>query len=576
MEAIHMARKFEFPVSMPRWTKEEFDEQREKYVAKHGYEIHVPGFSDIFHIGFDREPSAQELELYKAKDVTALGEKRYSQIKDLMDKKRERFLRLLASPTPRTVMNAATALTFLDDINDTLGTVGVLARTAAHLLPSTAAKLMAGPAGWAFTAAEITNIAMALCRMPWKAKRLQHDLHAALMLNPVSKKARLRRLNKLKRLKLSKGEIIEGLQTTDNVFGIGISLGPIMGLLYDIPSGIYRALQGRPVKVTGLPAPFYAVDRTVSRMVSGAAQLFYGPDDFTDDEKSRAMLGYNYATQWQKAHLGDNSPLDLIDDPSGIEIPAPRPEHPSTIEVVQNEVGDVDKYVGWPAIGKRWMQTNEMIDNHLTGIFDSIKGWIGRKNKDMFSNVAAQNMSEAGLNTLAILEGDGAVEWDYNAVGNAYLKLLNIGYRLPLDATQEQLNCLTEQFSAYDAAGEELTRADISFIVRHVCDLQLTTQVPERNTQDDYILDVEAKHGIERLREWYYYEVSKAAHSLCFSLDRNRPDFREPIINVARPKCAWLNRYGFPKDPPRSTMKLETPERAAKILSKMRELGCQL
>lgn len=539
-----MTTKFQFPISLPRWTKAEFDAKREKYTAEHGYEIHIPGFEDIFHYNLDREPSAEELAQYKAKDVDALGERRFEQIRALMAKKRERFVRLLSSPTPRIVMNAASALTFIDDINDTLGTVGVLARTAAHVLPGTAGKLMAGPAGWAFLGADITNLAMSLCRMPWKAKRLQHDLHAALMLNPISRKTRLRRLNKLKRLSLTKGEVIEGLQTTDNMFGIGLCLGPIMGLLYDIPFGMYRAFQGREVRVSGLPAPCYAVDRVVGKAMSSAAQIFYGKDDFNDDEKSRTMLGFNYLTQWQKAHVGDQSPLDFIDDPSGIEIPAPRPENPSTIDVVESEVGNIEEYVGWPATGTKWMSTNEMIDHHTEEIIDDIHAWEDRNKDDVVANVSAQNMSEAGMNSVALLEGDDAVDWDFNAVGSAYLKVLNGGLRLPIDASKEQLACLTEQLEAYDAAGQEVDGAEAVFIAKHMCDLTFTTTVPERGGPDEeYLLPV-AVGGIERLKKWFAKKAALYAFLQSHAIDVNLwGDARAAAYSLQR-YVNWLRKYG--------------------------------
>ena len=79
-----MAYEFNFPVKLPRWTKTEFDLKRQEYTAKHGYEIHVPGFSDIFHWKWTNEPDPDELSLYKKNDVNALGERRYEEIRDLM------------------------------------------------------------------------------------------------------------------------------------------------------------------------------------------------------------------------------------------------------------------------------------------------------------------------------------------------------------------------------------------------------------------------------------------------------------------------------------------------------------
>lgn len=551
-----MAFKFEFPVKLPRWTKAEFDLKRQAYTAKHGYEIHVPGFEEIFHWRIPNEPTPSELALYKSKDVPALGEKRYEEIKGLMDKKKERFLRLLASPTPRIAMNAASMLTFLDDINDTVGTVGVVARTAAHLLPATAGKFLTGPAGWAFLAADITNIAMELSRLPWKAKRLQHDFHSAIGLNPLSKKAKLRRLNKLKRLKLSKGEIIEGLQTTDNLFGIGICLGPIMGLLYDIPFGMYRAFQGREVRVTGLPAPFYYVDNIVQRFFRGAAQLWYGNPDIDDHERSMSMVAFNYATQWQKTMTGDISSLDYIDDPADIELPVHTPIYPSTIDVIKSEVGRIEDYLNWPSTGTKWMSTNQPFDQDLDQIQENIKSWQNRNKRDMESSVCMQNAVESGMNSLALVEGDEAVEWTYDAVSLSYLKLFNSGYRLPLDATPEQLECFTNHLAAYGSQGIEPNIHEILSAAFLGCGFELTTEVPERPELTEEEKEEQRRHAIDDLKKWYFEDLHERARFLCFKAHMYAPYYTDLYTKKASEDRSWLNYYGWPAGEPEATLSL--------------------
>lgn len=557
-----MAHPFHFPVSLPRWTSDEFDKKRQEYTAEHGYTIVIPGFEDIFHYKINPEPTPLELIHYKAKNIDKLGEVRYQEIKDLMLKKKERFLNMLASPTPRGAMNAASALTFLDDINDTLGTIGVVARTAAHLLPGTAAKMLSGPAGWLFLAADITNIAMELSRLPWKAKRLQHDLHHAVGLNPLSKKAKLSRLNKLKRLKLSKGEIIEGLQTTDNMFGVGVSLGPIMGLLYDIPFGFYRAFQGRKVTVKGLPSPFYWADRAVNRMFRGAAQLWYGEPQFTDKELGQSMVAFNYATQWQKAYAQDKSPLDFIDDPSGIELPIHGPVYPSTVDVIESEVGLMDNYLGWPATGTQWMSSNEMIDNHTDRVIENIKGWEERNKHDMEGSVSIQNAVESGMNSVAILEGDDALIWQHEVVAGAYLKLLNIGYRLPLDTTDEQLNCFTNNLLAYADAELEPSMKEIGKAAMYPCGINFTTVVPERPPLDPEAEAERARKAIDRLKIWYLGTSIGISHTLCGPPWQLPTRKREILIATLRRKLSWLRRYGYPANEPGTSLALiPDPER---------------
>ncbi|GAI66677.1 unnamed protein product, partial [marine sediment metagenome] len=60
-----------------------------------------------------------------------------------------------------------------DDVNDSLGTLAVIARFAAHMLPKRLGKLLLGPAGWALTAAEIANLGMTVSRLPLRAISLK-------------------------------------------------------------------------------------------------------------------------------------------------------------------------------------------------------------------------------------------------------------------------------------------------------------------------------------------------------------------------------------------------------------------
>lgn len=545
-----MAFKFEFPVKLPRWTKDEFDKQRQDYTAKHGYTIHIPGFEDIFKWKQWQEPNADELALYKKGDVDALGEKRFEEIRAIMQKKRERFLKMLASPTPRIAMNAASALTFLDDINDTLGTLGVVARTAARLLPSTAARFLTGPAGWAFTAAQIVGFVSELSGLPWATRRLQHELHAMLNLDPKMKKARLKKLNKLKRLRLSKGEIIEGLQTTDNMFGYGICLGPIVGLIYDIPFGMYRAFQGRKVTVTGLPAPLYWADSVANRFFRGCAQLWYGNPDFTDQELCQSMACMNYATQWQKALVGDNSPLDYIDDPSDIELPIHMPIHPSTIDIIESEVGSVLDYSGWPSTGEKWMSTNDMFDNNADRVIENINNWQDRNKQDMESSVCIQNAMQAGMNSLALLEGDDAVEWTFDTVPLAMLKMLNVGYRFPIDVTPDQLDCFTNQLQAFGQAGIEPDMHDIHRAAFIHCGFELTTEVPERPGPTEEEKEAERQRFLTNFRKWYFEDAWSKVSTICTKAHLLTPYYFALYEKKVSHAVSWLNYYGWPPGEP--------------------------
>lgn len=540
-----MTFKFDFPIKLPRYTDDSFEEARQKHVAKHGYTITVPGLEDIINWYPISEPTATELIRYKQGDVQLLGEKRYAEIHSLMQEKRENFLRMLGSPTPEIVQNAGSILTYLDDVNDTLGTLGVICRIAAQKFPGVVGRLLGGPAFWAFSTAELVGVAMQLSTLPWKARRLQHEYHRVVRNNALSKKGRVRILKRLKRTRISKGEIIEALQTTDNVFGIGLCLGPIVGLAYDIPFGLYRHITGHPVTVTGLPAPFYWFDRIWSDTLRNMAQLWTGIPEIPDRTLGKSMVAYNMATQVMQSIPAESRNLDNISDIEDIEIHAPYPKNPSTYDVITSEVGSVENYCGWFPDGRKWINPAYVFNTFRGSIMHEVKDWFKRNKYDMESSICGQNAIEAGLNTLALAEGKDAVDWDFDASSMAMLKIFNRNYRFPPDTTQEQIDCLASHLYAYDQAGLHPPLTAIIKEAKDNCFIDFTTEVPARSSVPYSLLSEKYDSAIYRLQKWYfktcldYIEIKQRA------LRQDNLEWVEALDDIVQIKREWLHRYGW-------------------------------
>ncbi|GAI72800.1 unnamed protein product, partial [marine sediment metagenome] len=171
--------KFESPVQLPKFTDDEWEKKKADHVSKYGYTINVPAFNDIFHTSLTTPPSKPELDLYKDKKIDDLGKKRYDEIQKYQAKKRDHYLRMISSPAPGWAQNIGSALNFLDDANDALGTLAMVARFTARMVPRAIGKILMGPAGWALTAAEIVGFVGNLAYAPVTAlqgKRAMHDL----------------------------------------------------------------------------------------------------------------------------------------------------------------------------------------------------------------------------------------------------------------------------------------------------------------------------------------------------------------------------------------------------------------
>ncbi|GAH51092.1 unnamed protein product, partial [marine sediment metagenome] len=289
----------------------EFTRKKAEYNAKYGYTMHIPGLSDIVKFDTTSPPTDDEVAKYKAKDVDALGGIRYEEIKNHMAKKKESFLRMMDSPTPTWIGNIGTSMTFLDDVNDSMGTLAVLARLGAHMLPKAAGRFLLGPAGWALAIADICQIAMNVMRSPLTRVMRKSALSKATATNPFCKEARVQRAKKLKRIKLTKGEIIEGLQTTENVFGVGLCLGPIVGAFLEAFAGLVRVLQGKKVRVKW-PLPKWS-DYEVQGMkgLEAAQQLNTGGQELSDEDHIKSYIVANMASQILYPVFQLSHPLDV-------------------------------------------------------------------------------------------------------------------------------------------------------------------------------------------------------------------------------------------------------------------------
>jgi len=237
------------PFHMPKFTDQGYSISKAKYVAEKGYTVTVPGLSDIIHWSAPEPMTEQEAMDWKKRNWKAFSPERREELRKIKAKKKERYQAMLASPTPEFVTNAGSILTSLDDAQDCISTLAFVGRVAAKLAPRVLSKFFTGPVGWLLLANDVLNLIISLGQypfMPMGSKRLAEQCTSS---HPFSKKAKVARARKLRSWKPTKGDVIQLLQTTDQVFGVGISLGPIVGFFQDIVSGTVRTIMGQPVSV---------------------------------------------------------------------------------------------------------------------------------------------------------------------------------------------------------------------------------------------------------------------------------------------------------------------------------------
>jgi len=228
----------DFTGFLPKFTTEEFEKRRTQYQAKYGNEINIPGFSDIVHIVPKATISAEERAAHLWASERGLPSPLTPAQLQSLQYKKFRFIKALASATPAWMKTYGAVATMLDNVEDGLVTIVVMGRIAAKLAPRLLGRLVPG-LGWVLLGADILNAANLVSWVSFASKGSKRKMEALAERNPFHAKAAARRTLKLQRTMPGFGETLEILQTTDQLFGVGLCLGGLMGLVTD---GFSKAL----------------------------------------------------------------------------------------------------------------------------------------------------------------------------------------------------------------------------------------------------------------------------------------------------------------------------------------------
>lgn len=227
----------------------------------------------------------------------------------------DRIARLQASPQPESVRALTRIVTAVDDIQDALVTSSVLLRIGALAYPPL--RPLAVGLGAAADATNALNLITALPLAPLSGKIPWKQLARAGL---GSTAARALNVPTLRQALPTIGEAFQVLQTTEDLFGVGIQLGPLMGfvpdVIYGIPQNADFALPDRlPFRedddVFSTPANLaLAVTRsidgllgTVLRAPAALAELVGLTQDLPWDDHLEALITANLGAELGRAML---------------------------------------------------------------------------------------------------------------------------------------------------------------------------------------------------------------------------------------------------------------------------------
>jgi len=433
------------PFGIPKITDAEWARKKAEHVAEHGYTITIPGLSDIIKIRTEEPMTALEHYYWKRKEWDYFSPKRLDECRKQKQKRKERYLQMLASPTPAVFQNAGSIMTAIDDAQDAISTLAALGRMAKYVAPKVLGRLLTGPTGALLLTSDLLNLVQSsamYCMAPMYGKKGGEELARG---SPKNMKTKLKDRFRSKGRLPTKSDWIQGLQTTDQVFGFGISLGPIVGLAQDIVFGTVRTAFKKPPKIK-LPVPDLAHWYKAAQRVLKSAGVMFGFPHMTDDED---VLQWITAVELAFQHLFEITqewhPLDMIEDVQGLEVQAPTPWHTLTQEVLTEGPVPWASVIGWPGTNTLWANVIELADRCHPVAADNLNRFQERNKHSWTGYVGGLCAVEASAYFLACMENEMDVAYDHSMQLKAATTMLKYGCSLDPNQPYEKF----ELFAAF-------------------------------------------------------------------------------------------------------------------------------
>jgi len=468
------------PVKLPKWSKAEFQQLRKDYVAKHGYTIRVPDFEDIIKLPVENPITPEEEKQWKRVGHGDLTLERKEDIGQMKQRRKEKFLAMLGSPTPGVVQNIGSTMTFFDDLNDTLGTIGMVGKVAARMAPRMLGRLVTGPVGWVMAASDVVNLYGYLSVMPGGGKSAKRKTEGWTDVNPFSKKAKAKRAIDLKKGIPTKGNLIEALQTTENMFGIGLELGPIVGFIQDLGFGAWKKWKGADVKFTKPTPTPESYQLAPLRYLKGGGWGAVMGQELTDDEHMAANIALNISTQVVRPLMDNWNPCRDIENWEKITIFPPTPKNVLTLEIFEEAGIDPVARSGWPDISWKWCPL-EYINHRVRNVgATNFRAYSARNQYNFNGFISGCNVTEFTENMVSFVAGKENVETDYIAAEKTVYKLLYDGWRFPPDIKLSSKRRFENMINLWEQKGDVPTTVEIVNMAKAKFRFEFTRKVPEK------------------------------------------------------------------------------------------------
>jgi hypothetical protein len=452
---------------LPQFTDDAFEKKHDEYVKQNGYVIRIPAWDEIIHYKTFKPLTKDEENFYFHHQQQKIPEERLSEITSELKRRKDKYEAMLGTPLPRQKRNIGAIAIAIDNAQDALSTIGVIGMIAGAIAGGPIAAALAAPVGAALTGAALLNLINPMKWMKFPkiltnaGRAAKIRLHQQTDKNPFSKKSRAAVLKRMKNFRPSMPNLIEALQVTDNIFGIGICLGPIVGLAQDVMSGTLRMLNGDKVTVKSPPSrlPLHAI--TAAKGLKGQAMMHAFAFQSDHELEAISMISGNLSMQAITPYMATWNPFDMVNDLEHVEIEAPTPTDPLTLTVIKNMGADINEVCNWPQTNKRWISLVDLFDSTWKQAGANLKHFAEQNPNDGLAWTALQNANDFALGTIEAIEGPGSVQIEFSIIERIVSIILDQGWMYPPDITAAQIEKFEDWCYAHEYMNTMPTYRDI-------------------------------------------------------------------------------------------------------------------
>ena len=408
----------------PEFTDEKFQKLRQEHIDKEGYTLTVPGLTDIFKWGEPPPMNSAERMWWGRDEMGFFPPGRLEELAAIKAKKTAKFEAMLGAPTPSIISNAGSVMCAIDDAQDAISTLACIGSVARAVAPRMIARALLGPVGILWAVADLLNLLQAApmaCLGKLNPKRLYARYKRGC---PKQTRLKMWDTKRLSRAVPRQADWIQAAQVTTSVFGYGICLGPLVGLVTDTVSGLVRTFKGEKVKVK---IPWEGVEEYVGKayncVKSLGAALTY--PIMTDDEDVLTLFASSTLSyQVLQNDLRRWHPIDMLEDVGTLEVRAPVPTDPLTLEVIEEAGIPLAECIGWPQTDQLWSSIQDLADTTQWGVTENLERFVLRNKHSFMGFVGAETATESARFALAALEPDETIDVDFTPSAKIVEKML--------------------------------------------------------------------------------------------------------------------------------------------------------